>query len=212
LGGTSCPSSDIIQPREVLSFLKTAIPPYVNFYRQPILANESASAEAAPAGTSIYGSVSASDVASSIKALLASTELAGRIVLADDDINFVDQETASAGRVKQLGDYEIEVKIKGLDETIQRQVRVLPVDASAADQIQEADRLMRQVAAENPIAGGEPDSKFVEIEAKLEEMDKLIEEARAARSIPSIGGDKVYGQDGSGSSPGVASERASNQQ
>ena len=174
--------------------MKEAIPSHVDFYRQPILPDETASAEAAPAGTNIYGSVTSADVATSIKALLASSELAGRVVLADEDINFTNAEAASAGRVKQLGDFEVEIKIKGRQETIKRHVRVLPVDASAAEQIQEIDQLSKSLAAENPIAGGEPDQRLVEIEAKLEEMDAVIAEAQSSRRAPDIGGEKAYGR------------------
>jgi len=195
------------QPGEALSFLKSAIPPNVDFYRQPNLAQESGSAEAAPAGTPIYGSVSTADVATSIKALLASTELAGRIALADDDIHFTNSEVANAGRIKQVGEYEIEIRVKGREESIKRKVRVLPVDASAAEQVEEMDQLSKELAAQNPVAGGEPDARYVNLEAKVQEMDDIIAEAQKTMKMPNIGGAMPYGKEtGSESSPGARSE------
>lgn len=82
------------------------------------------------------------------------------------------------------------------------------MDASASEQIEQAEQLKRELAAENPIAGGEPDQKFVEIEAKLEEMDAVIKEAQETRRAPDLGGDKTYGKNkGSESHPGARNER-----
>jgi len=171
------------------------------------LAQESGSAEAAPAGTSIFGSVSTSDVATSIKALLASTELAGRIILNDDDIHFTDSEVASAGKIKQVGEYEIEIRVKGREESIKRKVRVLPVDASAAEQVEELDQLSKELAAQNPVAGGEQDARYVDIEAKVQVMDELIAEAQKTMRMPTIGGAMPYGKEtGSESHAGARSE------
>jgi len=146
-------------------------------------------------------------VGTSIKALLASTELAGRILLADDDIHFTNSEVASAGRIKHVGEYGIEIRVKGRGESIKRKVRVLPVDASAAQQVEDMDKLSNELAAQNPIAGGEPDARIVDLEGKVREMDEIIAEAQKTMKLPNIGGAMPYGKEtGSESHPGARSE------
>jgi len=72
--------------------------------------------------------VSSTDVASAIRAVLQAKELAGRIVLEDSDIRFIRADTGedAADRVKQIGEYDVEVKVKGHEEAIRRKVRVIP--------------------------------------------------------------------------------------
>lgn len=128
------------------------IPPTVDFYRTPIVNPEPAkpadASEVAPgesqreaqsdphnatqAGTNIYGSVAISDVATAIKAALSIHDPNGRILLADEDIKFIRAETGedATDRVKQLGEYDVEIKLKGLNNTIRRKVRVLPERAA----------------------------------------------------------------------------------
>lgn len=114
---------------------------------------------------------------------------------------------ASAGRIKQVGEYEIEIRVKGRDEAIKRKVRVLPVDASAVEQVEEMDRLSKELAAQNPVAGGEPDVRFLDLEAKVQEMDEIIAEAQKTMKMPNIGGAMPYGKEtGSESAPGARSE------
>lgn len=136
-----------VQPAAAFKVLDRFVPPVVEFYRTPI-ANvetvktadkESATASSletesvshqkgqTQAGTNIYGSVGITDVATAIKAALSIHDPNGRILLADEDIKFIRAETGedAADRVKQLGDYTIEIKLKGHDVSIQRIVRVL---------------------------------------------------------------------------------------
>lgn len=66
-----------------------------------------------------------------IKALLQSEGMSGLITLPDEDITFLagDSDT-KADRIKRLGEYEYEIKIKGHDQVITRSVRVLPDDGA----------------------------------------------------------------------------------
>lgn len=82
----------------------------------------------------IYGSVSAADVNLAIKALLQNQGMQGLVVLPDEDVRFVNIADAGveAPRLKKLGQYEYEVRIKGHDEPIKRTVRVLPEDSTVA--------------------------------------------------------------------------------
>lgn len=77
--------------------------------------------------TSIYGSVGTMDIAIAIKALLAESDLAGTVVIEANQIRFVRKQTegGDVDRVKMLGEYEIEVKVKGHGEAMRRKVRVL---------------------------------------------------------------------------------------
>lgn len=68
----------------------------------------------------IYGSVSTHDVLVAIRAAMANNDESARVVLVEDDISFVDLpalEGAEAGRVKHVGDFTVEVKIKGAEAT-----------------------------------------------------------------------------------------------
>lgn len=120
------------------------MPPELNFYRAVISSpqasnapeserNEAKAAEASgntvegKSVTNIYGSVSSADVASAIRAVLQQKDLAGRIVLEDSDIRFIRADTGedAVDRVKQIGEYLAEIKVKGHEETIRRKVLVI---------------------------------------------------------------------------------------
>ncbi|KAF2145164.1 uncharacterized protein K452DRAFT_284549, partial [Aplosporella prunicola CBS 121167] len=84
-----------------------------------------AAAKQKPEETAIHGSVSTSDIASSIKAMLADNEEASRVVLSEADVHFISGTTGEdTDRVKHVGEFEVEIKIKGADEGIKRRVRV----------------------------------------------------------------------------------------
>jgi len=136
--------ANALQPEDAFKALSDAIPPRLDFYRAVISAPEASTspeserdeAKAAQASgntvegklaTNIYGSVSAADVAGAVRAVLQQKDLAGRIVLEDSDIKFIRAGTGedAADRVKQIGEYVVEVKVKGHEEAIRRKVRVL---------------------------------------------------------------------------------------
>lgn len=76
----------------------------------------------------IFGSVSTGDIADSIKALLAQEEEGARIVLGAEDVTILTGEGVEGGdRVKALGDFRIEVRVRGGKDTMRRIVSVRPV-------------------------------------------------------------------------------------
>lgn len=77
----------------------------------------------------IFGSVSTSDIADSIKALLAQDEEGARIVLSAEDVTILTGEGVEGGdRVKSLGEFPVEVKVRGGRDTVRRIVSVGPVE------------------------------------------------------------------------------------
>ena len=139
------------QPDRAFKMLNDAVPSTIEFYRRPIAplvtrrqknaqkAEVSEAETIAPApGTSprqvadnIYGSVTTADITTSIRALLAVKELSGALLqLPDEDVSFVDlgETKERADKLKKLGDFEFEVKIRGHDRVLRRHVRVLPED------------------------------------------------------------------------------------
>ena len=74
----------------------------------------------------IFGSVSTVEIANHIKALLAENDEAALVVLTAEDIQFVGlNESDENDRVKFIGDYEVEIFVKGSEEAVKRTVRVL---------------------------------------------------------------------------------------
>lgn len=75
----------------------------------------------------IYGSVSVADIAEKVKAELRGMEKGARVVLGPDDITIVqregDQVREEADRLKVLGDFEVNIRVKG-GEAVQRIVRI----------------------------------------------------------------------------------------
>lgn len=144
--------TNFVQPERSVELLQIFLPPRIDFYRQPIespsvpveqgtktrAASEAASILSAAAASkpkanepiSIYGSVSTSDVAASVRAVLAENDEAARVVFSDGDIEFVGQmKSEEKDRVKHLGEFEVEIPIKGAPEAIKRIVRVMPSEA-----------------------------------------------------------------------------------
>lgn len=159
------------QPRDAFRLLDEVVPPTLDFYRTPIAAVETRrepeakrtsqeeALQAAPppkmtprqSPDNIYGSVSADDVDLAIKALLQNQGMGGLVTLPEEDIRFVHiagTET-EAPRIKKLGEYEYEIRIRGHEDVIRRAVRVLP------DDIEEANR---EIPEHGPsVAIGGPD-------------------------------------------------------
>lgn len=82
-----------------------------------------------PVAIAIYGSVSTADIAASIKDILAMDEVGARVVLGPEDVTIVntkhDEHGGEADRIKALGNFDIEVRVKG-GEAVRRTVRVQP--------------------------------------------------------------------------------------
>lgn len=72
---------------------------------------------------SIYGSVSTSDIASSIRAILTEDSEGSRIVLGPEDITFA-VEVEDKDRVKHLGTFEVDIRVKGSPSAVRRTIRV----------------------------------------------------------------------------------------
>ncbi|KAF2661140.1 hypothetical protein K491DRAFT_687619 [Lophiostoma macrostomum CBS 122681] len=136
---------DFLSPARSMELLTTFMPSTLDFARQPIEQEKvearpqprygasnaadilTAAAMAAKPKTpvnGIYGSVSTSDVAASIRTALAHNEEAARVILADSHISFIDGPEGDSARVKQLGSFKVEIKIPGADSPITRSVRI----------------------------------------------------------------------------------------
>jgi len=76
-----------------------------------------------PSKTAIYGSVSTADIAASLKAILAEDEDGARVVLGPEEISFV-ETTEESDRVKHLGIFEIDIRLKGAPDAVRRTIKV----------------------------------------------------------------------------------------
>lgn len=72
----------------------------------------------------IFGSVSTADIAASIKELLAKDAEGSRIVLGPEDISFA-IATEESDRVKHLGQFDVDIKVKGSPKTLRRTINVV---------------------------------------------------------------------------------------
>jgi hypothetical protein len=128
------------QPIEATLIVSSVLPPNLDFYRQPIeapapkkispsLQPKAAISTAAlggapkPAKTAIYGSVSTADIAASLKAILAEDEDGARVVLSPEEITFV-EATEEGDRVKHLGIFEIDIRLKGAPDAVRRTIKI----------------------------------------------------------------------------------------
>lgn len=75
------------------------------------------------AQTGIYGSVSTSDIAVNLQAVLAETSDGASIVLSPENITFVEQ-VEDRNRVKHLGTYEIDIRLSGAVKAIRRTITI----------------------------------------------------------------------------------------
>lgn len=97
--------------------------------------------------TSIYGSVTTLDVATNLKAMIAANEhTAGRVVLNAEDIRIV-SGTDDESRAKHLGDFDIEISVKGVAQPVRRQIRVIP-EEQAPEDIEAGNQAVEELAAE----------------------------------------------------------------
>jgi ribosomal protein L9 len=120
------------------------LPLNIDFYRPPIVstqptpqrhspsipstsavsvAAQEAARPKASQKTSIYGSVTTADIAENIRAVLVEDNVGARVVLTSEDITFV-EEGEEKDRVKHLGVFEIDIRIKGAADNIRRTIKV----------------------------------------------------------------------------------------
>nr|OQO27468.1 hypothetical protein B0A51_06552 [Rachicladosporium sp. CCFEE 5018] len=91
---------------------------------------EEASKPVKPAAAqAIYGSVSTQNVLDAVKAALATNDESARVGLAEEDVRFVAGPEVvgveEAGRVvKHVGDFTVEIRVRGSEEGVKRHVRV----------------------------------------------------------------------------------------
>lgn len=120
------------------------------------------------------------DVATNLKALIAANEeTGGRVVISEEDVRFT-SGTDDEIRAKQLGDYDIEIKVKGVAGSIRRKVRVL-AEEDAPLNIEAGNQAVNELAAQQPLAGDIPEvvlRQDAETGATLEKVDDFVEDTR----------------------------------
>jgi hypothetical protein len=76
----------------------------------------------------IYGSVSTQDVLNAVRAAMGTNDESARVIIAEEDVQFVNAGlagTEESGRVvKHVGDFTVEIEVKGAEEGIRRLVKV----------------------------------------------------------------------------------------
>ena len=81
----------------------------------------------------IYGSVSTNDVLMAVRAAMAVNDEARMVVLREEDVNFVGldaQEGADADRVKHVGEFTVELKVRGGEGSVSRTGKVIAQEAT----------------------------------------------------------------------------------
>lgn len=80
------------------------------------------------ASDQIYGSVSIADISTVIKALIHNRGLTQLVVLPEEDIRFVNVADTDkrADRIKKIGDFNYEIRIRGHEQRILRLARIRP--------------------------------------------------------------------------------------
>ncbi|KAL8649665.1 MAG: hypothetical protein Q9210_004270 [Variospora velana] len=141
----------LLTPTRTSELIEALAPQEIVFYRVPIATpepvsqetskhstaatDEEASTQPTPARiTKIFGSVSTADIVDAIKAVLAEDEEGARVVLSADEI-YIDEETSEESgvemdRLKALGDYDVEIRLKGVD-AIPRRVSIRAQETDA---------------------------------------------------------------------------------
>ncbi|KAL8861995.1 MAG: hypothetical protein Q9178_001450 [Gyalolechia marmorata] len=151
----------LLTPKRTSEIIEACVPSEIIFYRVPIAVPEPESAPPEPVGNSInaiggeatirkapepdpaisvsatriFGSVSTANIVESIKAVLSASEESARVVLAPEDIQIDEMENEDLGievdRLKALGEYKIEIRVKGIDP-IRRQVSIRAQEADTS--------------------------------------------------------------------------------
>lgn len=74
----------------------------------------------------IYGSVSQHDILVAIRAATATNDESAKVVITEQDIHFLDKQVQADNKIKLIGDFTVEIKVKGAEQGIRRTVRVVP--------------------------------------------------------------------------------------
>lgn len=145
------PVLEKLSPERSMELVEIFVPKRLDFYRQPIIEEKTSPAEepkwkmGGVAGDllaarqrrsgpesreygrqSIYGSVSVQDVLVAMRAAMETNDEAARVALQEGDISFVDlPESEEAGKVKHVGDFAVDVRVKGAEMGVRRMVRVI---------------------------------------------------------------------------------------
>lgn len=73
----------------------------------------------------IYGSVSTSDIVQSIREAIAHNDEAAQILINENNIELQDlQEGDDATKFKHLGQYKVEITMKGAETTVMRRITI----------------------------------------------------------------------------------------
>ncbi|KAK6349093.1 hypothetical protein TWF730_009852 [Orbilia blumenaviensis] len=111
----------LLTPDESLKILTTILPSTIRFYRSTINSNT----------PSLHGSVTATDVANAIKLIASASALkdANRVVVSAENVTLLVGGGSGSGsgdaRVKELGEYEVLIGFRGVDEVVRRTVTVV---------------------------------------------------------------------------------------
>ena len=95
--------------------------------RQRVPSAEKAKVKEVDKKQAIYGSVSTHDVLVAMRAAMGTNDEAARVALQESEIQFVDLPVAeeAAKVLKHIGDFSVEIKVKGAEEGVRRTVRVI---------------------------------------------------------------------------------------
>ncbi|KAF2396147.1 hypothetical protein EJ06DRAFT_551860 [Trichodelitschia bisporula] len=125
-----------VAPDRAIGLLQALLPAHLDFPRAPVdavpdapaSANVPATAAASSSGPiPIYGSVSAGDVVAVVKAAVVHNEEAARIPLTSRDVRFLGVAGGDdLKHLKHLGEYDVEISVRGAGEVVRRVVRVVP--------------------------------------------------------------------------------------
>lgn len=85
-----------------------------------------------PTDSTIHGSISTGDIASAIRMVASANGPRGsRVVINPENVEFLDQSTVEGDKIKAIGEYDIEVKMKGTADFVRRKVIVMRQDTQA---------------------------------------------------------------------------------
>lgn len=88
--------------------------------------------------TAIYGAVSLEDVRDSIRSVVSTTPEFEKLNLADVKIDFMNlPEGEERQRIKHIGSYQLCVSMLGREETVVREVNVVPEAPRTAQSLRE---------------------------------------------------------------------------
>ncbi|KAH7400663.1 hypothetical protein DE146DRAFT_653595 [Phaeosphaeria sp. MPI-PUGE-AT-0046c] len=134
---------DVLSPERSAELIDTFVPNTIDFYRQRIEQDSQSRQQVGASGAAdvltaaamasrpkasvnaIYGSVSTAEIVQTIRGALAHNDEAARVILNEADVAFVTgHEGEDTSRVKQLGVFQIGIRVPGTEEPLVRNIRV----------------------------------------------------------------------------------------